>query len=83
MVGSALVRRLAAAGYRNVVTRTRAHLDLTDQQGVNLFFEEEQIDVVFLAAARVGGILVNSTFPASFLYENLVIETNVIQAACK
>jgi GDP-L-fucose synthase len=83
MVGSALVRRLTEAGYKNIVTRTHAHLDLTDQGGVNLFFEEEQIDVVFLAAARVGGILANSTFPASFLYENLAIETNVIQAACK
>ncbi|WP_175944731.1 GDP-L-fucose synthase [Caballeronia sp. BCC1704] len=83
MVGSALVRRLSAAGYDNIVTRTKAHLDLTDQGGVNLFFEEEQIDVVFLAAARVGGILANSTMPASFIYENLAIETNVIHAACR
>jgi GDP-L-fucose synthase len=82
MVGSALVRRLERAGYRNIVTRTRAHLDLTDQGGVNLFFEEAQIDVVFLAAARVGGIYANSTMPASFIYENLAIETNVIHAAC-
>jgi GDP-L-fucose synthase len=83
MVGSALVRRLTDAGYSNIVTRTRAHLDLTDQDGVNLFFEEQNIDVVFLAAARVGGILANSTMPASFIYENLAIETNVIHAACK
>jgi GDP-L-fucose synthase len=83
MVGSALVRRLANAGYRNIVTRTRAHLDLTDQGGVNLFFEEQQIDVVLLAAARVGGIYANSTMPASFIYENLAIETNVIHAACR
>src|SRR6201991_2367816 len=83
MVGSALVRQLTRAGYRNIVTRTKAHLDLTDQDGVNLFFEEEQIDVVFLAAARVGGILANSTLPASFIYENLAIETNVIHAACR
>ncbi|MDR5751423.1 MULTISPECIES: GDP-L-fucose synthase [unclassified Caballeronia] len=83
MVGSALVRRLAKAGYRNIVTRTRAHLDLTDQGGVNLFFEEQQIDVVLLAAARVGGIYANSTMPASFIYENLAIETNVIHAACR
>jgi GDP-L-fucose synthase len=83
MVGSALVRRLAGMGYRNVVTRTKAQLDLTDQDGVNLFFEEEHIDVVFLAAARVGGILANSTLPASFIYENLAIETNVIHAACR
>jgi len=83
MVGSALVRHLADAGYRNIVTRTKAHLDLIDQGGVNLFFEEEHIDVVFLAAARVGGILANSTMPASFIYENLAIETNVIHAACR
>lgn len=83
MVGSALVRRLTDAGYRNIVTRTKAHLDLTDQGGVNLFFEEEKIDVVLLAAARVGGILANSTLPASFIYENLAIETNVIHAACR
>jgi GDP-L-fucose synthase len=83
MVGSALVRRLADAGFRNIVTRTKTHLDLTDQGGVNLFFEEEKIDVVFLAAARVGGILANATMPASFIYENLAIETNVIHAACR
>src|SRR6476469_1172300 len=83
MVGSALVRRLKAAGYQNIITRTKAHLDLTDQGGVNLFLEENQIDVVFLAAARVGGILANSTMPASFIYENLAIETNVIHAACR
>ncbi|WP_244815422.1 GDP-L-fucose synthase [Caballeronia sp. Lep1P3] len=83
MVGSALVRRLGAAGYDNIVTRTKARLDLTDQQAVNRFFEEDQIDVVFLAAARVGGILANSTMPASFIYENLAIETNVIHAACR
>ncbi|SAL88389.1 NAD-dependent epimerase/dehydratase [Caballeronia arvi] len=83
MVGSALMRRLSAARYHNVVTRTRAQLDLTDQSCVNRFFEHEKIDVVLLAAARVGGIRANSVFPASFLYENLAIETNVIHAACK
>ncbi|WP_341313096.1 GDP-L-fucose synthase [Paraburkholderia sp. IMGN_8] len=81
MVGSALVRRLSADGYRNIVTRSRAELDLTDQAAVNRFFEEEQIDVVLLAAARVGGILANATKPGEFIYENLVIETNVIHAA--
>lgn len=81
MVGSALVRRLAAEGYHNVITRTRAELDLTDQAGVNRFFESEPIDVVLLAAARVGGILANATQPGEFIYENLVIETNVIHAA--
>ena len=83
MVGSALVRRLSAAGYENIVTRTKSQLDLTDQVGVNMFFEKENIDVVLLAAAKVGGILANSTLPASFIYENLAIETNVIHAACR
>ncbi|ABE29136.1 rmlD substrate binding domain protein [Paraburkholderia xenovorans LB400] len=81
MVGSALVRRLAADGYQNVITRSRQELDLTDQGAVNRFFESERIDVVLLAAARVGGILANATRPGEFIYENLVIETNVIHAA--
>jgi GDP-L-fucose synthase len=81
MVGSALVRKLEASGYSNLVTRTHAELDLTDQGAVNRFFESESIDVVLLAAARVGGILANATQPGEFLYENLVIETNVIHAA--
>jgi GDP-L-fucose synthase len=81
MVGSALVRRLSAGGYRNILTRTRAELDLADQAGVRRFFEEMKVDVVLLAAAKVGGILANSTMPASFLYENLAIEMNVIHAA--
>lgn len=81
MVGSALVRRLAAEGYQNVITRSRQELDLTDQGAVNRFFESERIDVVLLAAARVGGILANATRPGEFIYENLVIETNVIHAA--
>ena len=83
MVGSALVRRLTSEGYRNIITRTRSQLDLTDQVGVNMFFEKESIDVVLLAAAKVGGILANSTLPGSFIYENLTIETNVIHAACR
>ncbi|MDR6374676.1 MULTISPECIES: GDP-L-fucose synthase family protein [Paraburkholderia] len=81
MVGSALVRRLAAAGYTNVITRSRVELDLTDQAAVNRFFQAEKIDVVLLAAARVGGILANASRPGEFIYENLVIETNVIHAA--
>ncbi|MEM5364633.1 GDP-L-fucose synthase [Paraburkholderia azotifigens] len=81
MVGSALVRKLETNGYRHLVTRTHAELDLTDQAAVNRFFERERIDVVLLAAARVGGILANATQPGEFLYENLVIETNVIHAA--
>jgi GDP-L-fucose synthase len=81
MAGSALVRTLAARGYDNVVTRGRAELDLTSQAAVEAFFRDEGIDVVLLAAAKVGGILANDTYPADFLYQNLVIETNVIQAA--
>jgi GDP-L-fucose synthase len=81
MVGSALVRRLNAEGYHNLVTRSRAELDLTDQAAVNGFFEREKIDVVLLAAARVGGILANASRPGEFIYDNLVIETNVIHAA--
>ncbi|HYS63470.1 MAG TPA: GDP-L-fucose synthase [Paraburkholderia sp.] len=81
MVGSALVRRLTAEGYHDVITRSRAELDLMDQAAVNRFFEAERIDVVLLAAARVGGILANASRPGEFIYENLVIETNVIHAA--
>ncbi|MFL9907933.1 GDP-L-fucose synthase family protein [Paraburkholderia sp. RL17-337-BIB-A] len=81
MVGSALVRRLEADGYHNFVTRSRAELDLMDQAAVNGFFEREKIEVVLLAAARVGGILANASQPGEFIYENLVIETNVIHAA--
>ncbi|HTH73976.1 MAG TPA: GDP-L-fucose synthase [Trinickia sp.] len=81
MVGSALAREFAAHGYRNLVTRTRDALDLTDQQAVRAFFANEAIDVVLLAAARVGGILANSTKPAAFIYDNLAIETNVIDGA--
>jgi len=81
MVGSALVRELDAHGYRNIITRTHAELDLTDQHAVNAFFHDARVDIVLLAAARVGGILANATQPARFLYENLAIETNVIHAA--
>jgi GDP-L-fucose synthase len=81
MVGSALVRKLKANGYTDVVTRTHAELDLTDQAAVNRFFQTENIDIVLLAAARVGGILANATQPVEFLYENLTIETNVIHGA--
>ncbi|WP_321798090.1 GDP-L-fucose synthase [Caballeronia sp. J97] len=83
MVGSALVRCLASRGYHHLITRSRHELDLLDQRAVTEFFAQEHIDVVLLAAAKVGGIHANSTQPASFLYENLVIETNVIHAAFK
>lgn len=81
MVGSAIVRRLTALGRGTIVTRTHDELDLTDQTAVRTFFAEEVIDEVYLAAARVGGIHANATFPADFVYNNLMIETNVIRAA--
>jgi GDP-L-fucose synthase len=81
LVGSALVRRLAAGGYRNVLARTHAELDLIDQAAVRRFFERERPEHVFLAAAKVGGILANDTYPAEFIYQNVMIQTNVIEAA--
>jgi len=81
MVGSAIVRRLEAGGYTDIVTRSREELDLLDQQAVRRFMAEERPDYVFLAAARVGGIHANNVERADFLYENLVIETNLLHAA--
>jgi GDP-L-fucose synthase len=81
LVGSAIARQLAASGHHNVVTRTHAELDLTSQSAVDRFFESERPGYVFLAAAKVGGILANSTYPAEFIRENLLIQTNVIDAA--
>lgn len=81
LVGSAIVRVLKDAGYTNIVTRTRDELDLTIQADVQKFFENERPEYVFLAAAKVGGIMANKTYPADFIYSNLVIETNVIESA--
>jgi GDP-L-fucose synthase len=81
LVGSALMRRLTASGYENVSGRTRAELDLTDRAAVERFFAETRPEYVFLAAAKVGGILANNTYPADFIRENLLIEVNVIDAA--
>ena len=81
LVGSALVRRLRADGYTNLIVRTHAELDLTDQARVNAFFQEERPEYVFLAAARVGGIHANDTYPAVFIHTNLAIQTAVIHAA--
>ena len=81
MVGSAIVRRLNALGYNNIVTRNRQELDLLSQSAVHEFFSTEKPDYVFLAAAKVGGIHANNTYRADFIYQNLVIETNVIHAA--
>ncbi len=81
MVGSAIVRELERQGYSNIITRTHSQLDLTDQQAVNEFFAAERPEYVFLAAAKVGGIEANSTAPADFMYENMMLEMNVIHAA--
>ncbi|MDB5879923.1 MAG: GDP-fucose synthetase [Variovorax sp.] len=81
MVGSAIVRNLTEQGKARVITRTRAELDLTDQSAVRRFFAVEKPDEVYLAAAKVGGIHANNTFPAEFLYENLMLEANLIHEA--
>jgi len=81
LVGSALMRRLQAKGYRKVITRTHAELDLENQQIVQKFFAKEQPEFVFLAAAKVGGIHANNTYPAEFIQKNLAIQTNVIHEA--
>jgi GDP-L-fucose synthase len=81
MVGSAIYRKLVKEGYTNLITRTSAELDLRDQQAVADFFSAEKPDYVFLAAAKVGGIIANNTYRADFLYENLAIQNNVIHQA--
>lgn len=81
MVGSAIVRHLESKGYKNVVGRTHAELDLTNQSAVQAFFEQEKPDQVYLAAARVGGIHANNTYPAEFIYDNLMVQNNVIHQA--
>ncbi len=81
MVGSSIVRNLQAKGFSNIVTRTHAELDLTDQQSVKAFFETEKPTQVYLAAAKVGGIHANNTFPAEFIYDNLMVQNNVIHQA--
>ncbi len=81
MVGSALCRALAREGYANVITRTHAELDLCDQAAVKAFFAEQQPDYVFLAAAKVGGIMANQSALADFMYDNIMLEMNVIHAA--
>ncbi len=81
MVGSAIVSRLRRLGFENLVIRSHAELDLLDQRAVRSFFQLEQIDCVILAAARVGGILANASFPADFIYQNMAIQNNVIHEA--
>jgi GDP-L-fucose synthase len=81
MVGSAIVRNLTAKGFTNIVMRTHSELDLTNQAAVQTFFETEKPDQVYLAAAKVGGIYANNTFPAQFIYENLMVQNNVVHQA--
>jgi len=81
MVGSAIVRRLEKEGFSNIVTRSSEELNLVDQQAVSTFFERERPDYVFLAAAKVGGILANNTYRGQFIYENLMIQNNVVHQA--
>lgn len=81
LVGSAIVRNLRARGYGNLLTRTHAELDLTDQAAVAAFFDDKRPEIVILSAAKVGGIHANNTYPADFIYENLMIEANVISSA--
>ena len=83
LVGSALIRALEHAGHHNFIVRTRKELDLLDRSAVQSFFEKEKPEYVFLAAAKVGGIMANKTYPADFIRENLAIELNVIDAAHK
>ena len=83
MVGAAIMRTLQSQGYINIVVRTHAELDLTNQSAVHAFFAAEKPDQVYLAAAKVGGIHANNTYPAEFIYQNLMIEANVIHAAWK
>src|SRR3990172_10596546 len=81
LVGSAIVRRMQAGGYSDIIRRTHTELDLTDQRAVNEFFENEKPQFVFIAAAKVGGIYANNTYRADFLYQNLMIESNLIHAS--
>ena len=81
LVGSAIVRRLRAGGHTALITRTHAELDLTDEHATRTFFQAERPEIVFLAAAKVGGIVANNSYPAEFIRDNLAIQTNVIHAA--
>lgn len=81
MVGSAIVRRLQSAGYNNLVTRTHAELDLINQVAVSEFMQDEKPDYIFLAAAKVGGIQANNTYRADFIYQNMMVQANIVQAA--
>lgn len=81
MVGSAIVRKLEKEGFTNIIVRTSSELDLRDQAAVNAFFEEQKLEFVFMSAAKVGGIAANNTYRADFIYDNIMIEANVIKAS--
>ncbi len=81
MVGSAIIRQLLAKGFTNIMTRSHAELDLCNQQAVSDFFQQERPEQVYLAAAMVGGIHANNTYPAEFIYQNLMMEANVVHQA--
>ena len=81
MVGSAITAKLKQSGYNNIIVRTRQELDLTSQEETRRFFLQNQMDFVVLAAAKVGGIHANNTYPAEFIYENLAIQNNIIHGA--
>jgi len=81
MVGSAIVRKLEKEGFTNIIVRTSSELDLRDQAAVNAFFEEQKLQFVFMSAAKVGGIVANNTYRADFIYDNIMIEANVIKAS--
>src|SRR5262245_34397390 len=81
LVGSALIRVLSARGYNNLLMRSHSELELMNQDAVDHFFADVRPDYVFLAAARVGGILANSVFPAEFIHQNLAVQTNVLESA--
>ncbi|MDZ7659244.1 MAG: NAD-dependent epimerase/dehydratase family protein [Fodinibius sp.] len=83
MVGSAIKRRLEQEGAQNIIFRSSSELDLRDQQSVDLFFEEEQPDIVIDAAARVGGIMANNNYPWQFLYDNIQMQSNIINCSHK
>ena len=81
MVGSAIVRKLSSLGYNNVIVKNSSELDLRNQHQVRLFFEKNRPSYVFLAAAKVGGIIANNTYKADFIYDNLMIQTNVLNSS--
>ncbi|MCD4830501.1 MAG: GDP-L-fucose synthase [Anaerohalosphaeraceae bacterium] len=83
LVGSAIVRELELQGYKNIITRTHEELELLDRKEVDIFFAEQRPEYIFLAAAKVGGIYANNTFPAEFIYQNLMIQTNLIDLSYK